>query len=357
MATLTGLPGNNDTLISSGNAGDTISGLDGNDLLSGSTGADTVDGGSGNDTINTSASNDSIVGGYGNDLIEGDSGDDTIFWSDGQGSDTIDGGSNNNTNAGGGDVLVISTPGFTNDTFQLLQAAAPGATEINGWVRVGGADFTKEQGATFRYVSTGETLFLKNIEGALACFCMGTMIATPTGERSVETLVMGDLVLTTQGKSQPVRWMGRQTVSTRFSDSLRVLPVRIMAGALADGVPARDLLLSPDHAVLVEGVLIQAGALVNGTTIIRQFDVPEVFTYYHIELAEHDLVLAEGAPAETFVDNIDRLNFDNWAEHQELYGNEPSIPEMDLPRAKAQRQVPRFVQFALEARAGIKKTA
>ncbi|WP_246504196.1 Hint domain-containing protein [Plastoroseomonas arctica] len=207
----------------------------------------------------------------------------------------------------------------------------------------------------FLYVPTGERLVLSGIAFSAACFYPGTMIATPNGERAVETLVMEDLILTTEGAARPIRWMGRQTVSTRFGDPLRILPVRITAGALADGIPARDLMLSPDHAVLVEGVLIQAGALVNGTTILRVFDVPEIFTYHHIELAEHDLVLAEGAPAETFVDNVDRLAFDNWDEHEALYGNLPSIPEMDRPRAKAQRQVPRFVRAALASRAVIRR--
>ena len=145
------------------------------------------------------------------------------------------------------------------------------------------------------------------------CFMSGTMISTPFGEIAVETVKRGDLVLTTKGQVAPVSWVGRQTVSRRFADPLRVLPIRIKAGALADNVPSRDLLLSPDHAVLVEGALIQAGALVNGTSIVREKDVPETFTYYHVELDDHSLILAENTPAETFVDNVDRMDFDNWA--------------------------------------------
>jgi hypothetical protein len=350
--TITGTPGN-DTLSSqgSGNSGDSVYGGAGDDILSGSAGLDTFDGGAGNDTITSSSGNDSIVGGDGHDLIDASSGDDTVMWSAGQGNDTIDAGSNSNT-----DVLVISTPGFNSTSFAALAASGPG-TQADGWRYIGGDDFTSNKGGTYEYITTGERLFLSKFESAVSCFYPGTLIATTMGERAVETLGIGDLVLTSEGKAEPVRWMGRQTVSTRFGDPLRVLPVRILAGALADGVPTRDLLLSPDHAVLVEGVLVQAAALVNGTTILHQFDVPEVFTYHHIELAAHDLVVADGAPAETFVDNIDRLSFDNWAEHEALYGAQPSIPEMDRPRAKAQRQVPRFVQIALQARAGIKMTA
>jgi hypothetical protein len=86
-------------------------------------------------------------------------------------------------------------------------------------------------------------------------------------------------------------------VSKRFCDSLRVLSIRIKAGALGENVPSRDLLLSPDHAVLVDGILIHAGALVNGVSIMRDAKVPAFFTYYHIELDEHALVIAENTPS------------------------------------------------------------
>ena len=182
------------------------------------------------------------------------------------------------------------------------------------------------------------------------CFYPGTLIATPDGEKAVETLQAGDLVLTADGKSAPVRWMGRQTVSTRFADPLRVLPIRIKAGALAEGVPARDLLVSPDHALLVSDVLVQASALVNGVSVLREANVPVTFTYHHVELADHSLILAENTPAETFVDNVDRMAFDNWAEHEALT-DASAITEMNLPRAKATRQVPLAIRDHLARRA------
>ncbi|MDI9846938.1 Hint domain-containing protein [Rhodoblastus sp. 17X3] len=183
------------------------------------------------------------------------------------------------------------------------------------------------------------------------CFMAGTLIRTPDGEAAVETLERGDLVVTADGAAKPIRWVGRQTISAIFADPLRNWPIRVKAGALADNVPSRDLLLSPDHALLVGGVLIQAAALVNGTSIVRESEVSSVFVYYHVELDDHSLILAENTPAETFIDNADRLNFDNWAEHDALFPEGKPIVELALPRAKARRQVPLRIRTALDARA------
>jgi hypothetical protein len=199
--------------------------------------------------------------------------------------------------------------------------------------------------------SMSESSGVTTITTSAICFMAGTRIRTPDGETAVEDLKPGDLVLAADGLARPVVWLGRQTISTVFADPLRVWPVRIKAGALADNVPARDLLLSPDHAVLVEGALIHAGALVNGVSILRETVVPKVFTYYHVELDDHALVLAENTPAESFIDNVDRLGFDNWSEHQALYPEGKTIEELPYPRAKAHRQVPVGLRVKLAERA------
>ena len=188
-----------------------------------------------------------------------------------------------------------------------------------------------------------------NFGDQVICFYPGTGIATPEGERAVETLAIGDLVRTADGKTRPVRWIGRQTVSTRFGDKTRTLPIRIGAGSLAPGLPRRDLLLSPDHAVALDGILIQASALLNHTSITREHNVPERFTYYHIELASHELILAEGQPCETFIDNVERQAFDNWQEHEDLYGQAPEMAELPLPRAQSRRQLPASLRARLAA--------
>ena len=182
------------------------------------------------------------------------------------------------------------------------------------------------------------------------CFMPGTMIRTPDGDVAVETLKRGDLVLTADNRAEPVVWIGRQTVSRLFSDPARVWPVRIRAGALGENVPSRDLLISPDHAILIDGMLVQAGALVNGLSITREGKVPATFTYYHVETGDHSLILAENVPAETFVDNADRLAFDNWDEHRAIYPEGKAIVEMPYPRAQSARQIPQATRERLSRR-------
>jgi hypothetical protein len=168
------------------------------------------------------------------------------------------------------------------------------------------------------------------------CFLAGTLVATPNGEVPIETLKTGDLVTTDGGVAAPVRWLARQTISRTFADPMRVMPIRIKADALGEHLPARDLFVSPDHALLVDGALIEASALVNGDSIVRHDDVPETFTYYHVELSDHSLILVEGVPAETFLDHASRLRFDNWDERPV---EAAPARELDYPRAKAYRQV------------------
>lgn len=196
--------------------------------------------------------------------------------------------------------------------------------------------------------STPITLDNSSGSNTYPCFYPGTMLATAEGEVAVEHVTIGMLLKTVSGALKPVRWVGWSEVSTVFADPLRVLPIRIQAGALAEGVPARDLLVSPDHALFMDGVLVQAGALVNGVSIIREENVPVSFRYYHVELETHELLLAEGAPAESFVDNIDRMHFHNWDARE---APSTTVMEMAYPRVKSKRQLPADLRAALAARA------
>ena len=123
-----------------------------------------------------------------------------------------------------------------------------------------------------------------------------------------------------------IKWIGRRAYDGRFvAANRRVLPIRVEAGSLAAGVPARDLFLSPEHALYIDGALVPAGLLVNGATI-RQVESVDRLEYFHLELERHDVILAEGAPAETFVDCDSRAMFQNAAEFAELYPDDAPVP-------------------------------
>jgi hypothetical protein len=144
-----------------------------------------------------------------------------------------------------------------------------------------------------------------------ACFVGGTHIRTARGDVPVEALVVGDLVVTTSGDHRPIRWLGHRTINCRLhSDSARVMPVRIAAHAMGVNRPARDLSVSPGHAIcitVVDEVLMPASALINDTTI-AQLDVEEV-TYWHVELDSHDIILAENLPTESYLEMGNRSFF------------------------------------------------
>ncbi len=136
------------------------------------------------------------------------------------------------------------------------------------------------------------------------CYVSGSLIRTPRGEVAVEDLAIGDLVVTAAGETRPIRWLGHRTVDCkRHSDPKSVLPVRIAAHAFGQNKPTRDLLVSTGHAIcinVVDELLVPASALVNGATV-AQVEVDEV-TYWHVELDSHDILLANGLPAESFID-------------------------------------------------------
>jgi hypothetical protein len=258
------------------------------------------------------------------------------------------------TNVHLGTITGFQGTSFASSDHINLKAFGASDTITHSGAKVTVTGVGGSQTYTFATAAIANTVQLRDSGGVdtlYICFMAGTMIRTPDGEVAVETLKRGDLVMTTDGVAKPVSWLGKQTVSTVFADPVRSFPIRVKAGALGENVPARDLLLSPDHALLVDGVLIHAGALVNETSVVRETQVPQVFVYYHVELDDHSLILAEGAPAETFVDNVDRLNFDNWAEHEALYPEGKPIVELPYPRAKARRQVPVDIRVALAARA------
>ncbi|GJE54189.1 Hint domain-containing protein [Methylobacterium thuringiense] len=144
----------------------------------------------------------------------------------------------------------------------------------------------------------------QTVRDAAVCYASGTRILTAAGEVAVENLTVGDLAATASGAYRPIRWIGHRTSDCRSHPAPQdILPVRISAGAFGENRPARDLVVSPGHSICLDvlgEVLIPASALVNGTTITQQ-DV-ETVTYWHIELESHDILIAEGQLAESYLD-------------------------------------------------------
>lgn len=182
------------------------------------------------------------------------------------------------------------------------------------------------------------------------CFLAGTNILTEQGYRKIEDLKIGDKVKTFDGKLEEIKWIGKQTRHRFTAHPLRSLPIQIKAGALGDNLPQRDLFVSPDHSILIEDLLINAGALENGVSIVKTY--PEKYVYYHIELENHALLDAEGVAAESFFPNKeDRSLYDNGAEYEKLYphGSNLMFWPLDYYRISSKNKVPRYISNKLSA--------
>jgi autotransporter-associated beta strand protein len=190
-------------------------------------------------------------------------------------------------------------------------------------------------------------------EDTTPCYCRGTRIRTPGGDVPVEDLRIGDLVSIAGGPALPLKWVGRRS----YSDWLAVgnddiQPILFKAGSIADGVPARDLYVSPDHAMLMDGMLVPAHCLVNGVSIVKIAGMDRV-EYFHLEFHRHVVIFAEGATAESFVDDDSRMLFHNADEYRRLYPCErrPAYAEFCAPRVDEGSEL-EALRRALSIRAG-----
>ena len=165
----------------------------------------------------------------------------------------------------------------------------------------------------FSIGTVGDALTVSTTIGPItACFAAGTAIMLEDGPCPVETVTPGQRVRTASGPLRRVIWTGRRRVSlARHPRPWDVNPVRIAAGAFGPGLPRRDLVLSPDHAVFQAGRLIPVRYLINGATIVQE--AWAAITYHHLELASHDVILAEGLPCETYLDTGNRAAFEGEA--------------------------------------------
>ena len=195
--------------------------------------------------------------------------------------------------------------------------------------------------------------------GSPMCFLRGASIMTPTGEVFIEDLHIGDRVETADGKARAVKWIGRHAYRRNGSSwNDAVVPIRICRHALGHSTPHRDLYLSPGHALLMEGVLIRVKDLVNGTSIAPA-PHRETIEYYQILLDSHEVILAEGVPAETFLLTANNIEgFANFAEFTRLYPGDhhrsmtPCAPivSLDSGREHLKALLPRGVRRAFQMR-------
>jgi len=330
--------GMNMTTISGSSGADTLIGTNCDDTICASGGDDYVDGKAGNDLIFGGTGDDVLLGGTGNDTIYGDAGDDTLIA--GSGTDKLFGGTGNDELHGGGDndflsggddadTIYVDSAGSTScggsvtnvdggcggvddDTLDISGLLAQGYDVVsidkvaenhgapgwNGTIKLYNA--TTHQWATINFT---------DIEH-LPCFTPGTAIATPFGERLVEELQVGDKVLTRDNGIQTIRWVGRRNMSrAELLVAPHLKPVLVKAGSLGKGLPERDMLVSPNHRMLVANertmlyfeeheVLVAAKHLVDN----RGVKTVEVLgtSYIHFMFDRHEVVLANGAWTESF---------------------------------------------------------
>ena len=178
------------------------------------------------------------------------------------------------------------------------------------------------------YRSSGTT-YRDNFQSGdvLVCYAKGTHLTTDRGPVAVEDLQVNDLVLTVSGKYEPVTWIGHRRVNCLRHDNPTVAwPVRIAKDAFGPDMPIRDLLVSPAHAIYVDGHFIAAASLVNGVTISQE---PwSKVTYYHVELPTHNAVYAEGLAAETYLD----------ADNRDFFLETEAVVELDAQFSEATPQ-------------------
>lgn len=370
-------------LLYGGSGNDSMTDGAGNDTVHGDEGNDELIGGTGNDTLYGGADDDSLWGGIGDDVLEGDAGNDQLVA--GAGSDLVLGGLGDDTLYGGGGGSDTLTGGDENDLFDLFGGSGDsiflsdfGAGETNGandtstdndyvdltpWYNPStlaaynaqyGTSFTNplqalahdaadnqlqfiafQGGPTVTFTLIGSGVMDTEHTGVL-CFARGTMIETDRGSAAIEELQCGDRVKTLDHGFQPIRWIGSRRISAaELAANPKLRPIRIRAGALGRGLPEADVVVSPQHRVLVSSriaermfgareILVAARQLlpVEGIDQVYEFDSVD---YFHFLFDRHQIVFAEGAPMESLFTGIEALKEVSAEARREIFEIMPDL--------------------------------
>lgn len=306
-------PGNTN-FVSGGDGNDTILASVGADTLSGDAGDDSIDGQGGNDVLSGGDGRDTLVGGLGADTFTGGTGPD-VFVVDAGGDVITDFDTTTGIQGGGApdqtDNDFVDLSAYYNPTtLAAWNAANPGNTYLQpiDWLRADIADGTLAEVGGLQILGTdGQPVAANqlNFENTgVVCFAAGTLIATPDGDIKVEDLRIGDTILTLDHGAQPLVWVGA-TARTWSAGPHRDKPILIKAGSLGEGVPDRDLRVSPQHRILVTGPDDPVGVFVPAKSLlglpgVRQMSGCRSVVYHHIMLAQHQVLMSNGAPTESF---------------------------------------------------------
>lgn len=305
-------PDNGRDYILGGAGDDTIYGQDDDDTIDGGTGNDLIDGGIDEDLIRGGAGNDILLGGAADDTLDGGIGNDVL--TGGQGTDIGYGGADRDTFVvgsaadGAGDQVYGGADGDDFDTLNLTGAGLHRLVNVVTDSDGNGIDGTVEFLDTDGNV-TGSLNFT-NIEEVIPCFTPGTLIATPKGEVPVETLRAGDRIITRDNGIQEIRWVGQKALDyIDLAANPHLKPVLIRAGSLGNGLPERDMMVSPNHRMLVANdrtalYFDEHEVLVSAKHLITSAGVQTVeslgTTYIHFMFDRHEVVLGNGAWTESF---------------------------------------------------------
>ncbi|MGA0616666.1 Hint domain-containing protein [Paracoccus sp. KR1-242] len=273
-------------------------------------------------------------------------------------------GSYNQATGGSGsdDTVTVNIGEGFSGTINVTSAPADGEIDtvvVNlppGWSLVETAS-TVDDTETPPLISTGYTVVnadgqdvgtmaLQGNDITIFCFARGTLIETPDGPVAIEDLVVGDMVVTLDNGIQPIRWIGaRKLGSGALMLHANLRPIRIRAGALGDGLPVQDLVVSPQHRVLVRSriaqrmfgtseVLVAAKQLLDLPGVEIASDLAEV-EYFHMLFERHEVVIANGAKTESFYPGGEALKSVGPAAADEILALFPELAEMDHVPAPA----------------------